>query len=560
MFSVLIMFILTAFPAFSKNMTILVQPFSNEGSKDFSWVSSGMTSTVISDLTSLKSINVVSDDDRKRALEELSLAQSGIIEESKAGQIGNLLGADLILSGSYIVSGNSIRVNSRILNVSTGKVEKALKIDGSLNDLFVVQDKIVIGMMENAGSVKIANVTGPVFTDKDKDALAKQYRPSKKAFELYSKGLQQIEKNSNEALEYFQKSIAEDNKFVDAYCKAGIVAGLRLSRFSEGLTYYEKAMQLFQISGDSTSDQYCNALRSIGNIYFSKGDGAEALKVFLSAQQILNVPVRRDSEEYAMLLNDLGKTYIKLKDVKKGLGYFDEAKVSLEKNGKEKSGAYRALLSNQADYYRKVDPDKAIQYYLKVFSIMSELKIKRSQSYGTLFKHMVSAYVEKKDYDHALEFIVKARDVFDSFSIKDTSHQAELFYLESRIYREKKEFDKALPPAIEALKIIEKLKMQKTEDYVYRLNDVGVAYQNLEKHQEAVDYLTKAEAVMKDISSSNDLFLASISYSSAKSWEALGDKKKAGSYYRKSYNLYVKTKYTGNNLALSKKNAERLGF
>ena len=62
---ILLPFIFTI-PCSAKQINILVHPFENTGDKVYSWISAGMTNTVISDLTRIKDISVISNTDRKK--------------------------------------------------------------------------------------------------------------------------------------------------------------------------------------------------------------------------------------------------------------------------------------------------------------------------------------------------------------------------------------------------------------------------------------------------------------------------------------------------------------
>lgn len=59
-FTFFLFFLLFTTPCTAKQMNILVHPFENTGGKEYSWISAGMTDTVISDLTCLKNIIVYS--------------------------------------------------------------------------------------------------------------------------------------------------------------------------------------------------------------------------------------------------------------------------------------------------------------------------------------------------------------------------------------------------------------------------------------------------------------------------------------------------------------------
>ncbi len=152
-FSLILVFLLTGFlPGLSaeEKMTVLVYPFENAGESKFSWVSAGMTSTVVSDLSTVKGITVISDADRKKALQELAFAQAGLIDEKKVLQAGKILGADIILSGNYTVASGRIRVNVTMTETESGKIRKSARIDGVLDDLFSVQDQIVNNLLSEA--------------------------------------------------------------------------------------------------------------------------------------------------------------------------------------------------------------------------------------------------------------------------------------------------------------------------------------------------------------------------------------------------------------------------
>jgi len=116
-------------------MTILVSPFENTGNKEYSWISSGMTETVITDLTGIKQVSVISNADRKKITEETKFILSGLVEEEAMLKVGKLTGANVLFVGSYFVIGNNIRITARLINIETGKIERSTKLDGTLDTL-----------------------------------------------------------------------------------------------------------------------------------------------------------------------------------------------------------------------------------------------------------------------------------------------------------------------------------------------------------------------------------------------------------------------------------------
>ncbi|HDP81084.1 MAG TPA: hypothetical protein ENN21_09625, partial [Spirochaetes bacterium] len=98
-----------------KSARILVYPFENIGSPEYSWLSAGMTDSVISDLKKIKGVSVVSDEERRRALGEIELEMRGAFDARAGSRVGILTGADLVFSGNYVVLGGKMRVLCKLI-------------------------------------------------------------------------------------------------------------------------------------------------------------------------------------------------------------------------------------------------------------------------------------------------------------------------------------------------------------------------------------------------------------------------------------------------------------
>ena len=74
-----------------KKMNILVYPFKYEGGKENSWIAAGLTDTVITDLHNIAGISVFSDDDRRKAVKEMEMGMTGLLDDSDKVKIGNVM-------------------------------------------------------------------------------------------------------------------------------------------------------------------------------------------------------------------------------------------------------------------------------------------------------------------------------------------------------------------------------------------------------------------------------------------------------------------------------------
>ena len=237
----------------AKKMTILVYPFSNTGEKQYSWVSAGMTDTVISDLCRIENVNVVSEEDRKKSLNEIELAQKGLIGEKGTIKVGRMMGADIIFTGTYVVIGNRIRVFAKLIDVESGRVEQSLKIDGTMDRIFEFQDRIVYGLMAETEKIRIADINPVKITTEDKKRIDSAFRPDTEAFMFYSRGLELKDADPKEALEYFKKALLIQGDYVEALIEAGITAGRELNRFQDAFGFLNRAAKIFARRGDTSS-------------------------------------------------------------------------------------------------------------------------------------------------------------------------------------------------------------------------------------------------------------------------------------------------------------------
>jgi len=81
----------------------------------------------------------------QKVANELKFNQSGIIDVSQAKQVGKMVGADAIVTGSVTKIGGDLRLDARIIDVESGIILTAEKIIGKtdLNSIGTMADKIV---------------------------------------------------------------------------------------------------------------------------------------------------------------------------------------------------------------------------------------------------------------------------------------------------------------------------------------------------------------------------------------------------------------------------------
>jgi TolB-like protein len=181
--------------------TMAVLPFENNSVTDpdrFAPLSKGLSAMLITDLkNSSTSLQLIERDKIQALLKEIALSQSGIVDESTAVKAGKILGAQSIVFGSYMVLGNQVRMDARIIKVETSEVVMAESIVGDSGGLMNLA-------MELAGkiarSMKVAFKPPRVKSEGDINAAI-----------YFSKGLDALDRgDKKEAKKMFSKSIELD--------------------------------------------------------------------------------------------------------------------------------------------------------------------------------------------------------------------------------------------------------------------------------------------------------------------------------------------------------------
>jgi TolB-like protein/tetratricopeptide (TPR) repeat protein len=441
-FTFLLFFFLFPTPCLAKQINILVHPFENTGDKAYSWLSAGMTETVITDLMRIQNISVVSNQDRKKILEEMKFIFSGLVEEDKMIKLGKLTGANVIFTGSYLVSGDRIRVHARLVNVETGKVESSTKIDGTLNGIFDLQDKVVFTLMGETEKITIADSKPAKFTEQDKKKIEEKPRPSVTAYERYAKGLEIQYTNPKDALVNFKKALDIDPNYTDALREAGHTAGKTLNLFSEALGYLEKAERIFKGRNETKSSDYADLIMRIGIIYQSKGQQDRALEYFLNSQSIRDRLGLQNTAGYVSLMNNIGIVYVSKGQFDRALEYYLNSQSICYRLGLQNTADYASLMNNIGTVYAiKGQHDRALEYYLNSQSICYRLGLQNTASYASLMNNMGLVYVSKGQFDRALEYYLNSQSIRDRLGLQNTADYASLMNNMALLYEKQGQLD-----------------------------------------------------------------------------------------------------------------------
>ncbi|MEP6690589.1 MAG: protein kinase [Gemmatimonadaceae bacterium] len=213
---------------------------SGEASAD--WLGAGIAETVSVDLKKLRDVVVIG---RDRVSKAMALRPAPPTSDDEVLIIARDLGARWALWGGVQALGPSLRFTPRVIDVATGVVRGAEKIDGPASELFALQDRIVLGLMD-ALELELST-----------DQLQRIARPETDDLEAYEccvKGRQRFNEFTPAGFEHanrlFERAIEIDPLYALAYSGLGsgyvfrYIAAARPEDLALGVEHLERATAL----------------------------------------------------------------------------------------------------------------------------------------------------------------------------------------------------------------------------------------------------------------------------------------------------------------------------
>jgi len=195
---------------------LAIFPFENNAvtrHAEYEPLTGGLAAMLITDLRNAATrLRIIERNKIKELLQEIDLSQSGYVDQATALRIGRLLGARSIVFGSFVVLGEEVRIDARLVNVETSETMLAESISGT-SDQFLQLEKQLAGRIAGAFQERLASTQASASANTMNAALA------------FSRGLEALDRGDRqEAESWFQKTIELDPGF------ARQVDSVRLSR------------------------------------------------------------------------------------------------------------------------------------------------------------------------------------------------------------------------------------------------------------------------------------------------------------------------------------------
>jgi len=191
-----------AFPLPDKP-SIAVLPFTNmSGVVEQEYFADGMTENLITDLSKISGLFVIARNS--------SFSYKG--QQVKVRQVAEELGVRYVLEGSVQRAGEQVRINAQLVDATTGGHLWADRYDGSLADIFALQDRV---------TTKIVNAMSVTLTSQELEGLGSIGTSNAAAHDAYLQGLSFYFRNTPadnaKAEPHFKRAVELDPDFKRAY-------------------------------------------------------------------------------------------------------------------------------------------------------------------------------------------------------------------------------------------------------------------------------------------------------------------------------------------------------
>lgn len=111
----------------------------------------GIPDMIMTDLDSIGIFNILSWVRLKDVLEQQAFQSYGVVDEKEAVEIGKIVAARYLLTGSFMIMNGNLRIESKVFSVENGTLLGATSASGDIDRFFELEKKLVIDMTSYMG-------------------------------------------------------------------------------------------------------------------------------------------------------------------------------------------------------------------------------------------------------------------------------------------------------------------------------------------------------------------------------------------------------------------------
>jgi tetratricopeptide (TPR) repeat protein len=428
---------LPAAVAGNQTRSVAVLAFTNiTGDAADEWIGQGIAESLTVDFAKIGGLVVIPREHVFELQRNLQTIGRGA-DDRHSLDLGRRLGAMFVVTGGYQRLRDRVRITGQVIEVPTGRSAATVKLDGTIDQIFDLQDQLVQDLARTGMAHEIATA--------ERDAIVNDEDVSIEAFEAYSRGMLNLRMASRDAVDrgiaLFERAVELSPGYVEAMIALGSALELKgaflsmpgllarslellqravalrpdsaeahirlgetladLGRIDEGIAEMHEGLRL----APDNAEAHANLAR---NYWMGKGDTDLAIAHF-----------RR-----ALALNpEGGYTHLQLAMLHALRGELDEAereaRAAVVLQEQAMSGTQGLLMVGARSrlgyvFYRRGQYDEAIREYRRELEYISlSDHALRERTTIELCQKLAAAYLRKGDIENAQAYFDRTVKAFD---------------------------------------------------------------------------------------------------------------------------------------------------
>lgn len=503
-----------------RKMQVFVYPFMYTGDQSFSWISAGVTDSVIKGLERFNQVCVYENDPVKENADTAAILE-----------IAGLMGADAVVTGTVAYSDGKVSISTRLLDTGTRGAAGSMDTGGLLQEIFSMQDQVVIFSAEKASRLNKTGVRRLLLTKAERENACSGYKPDMKTWELYCRGLESRSTDPWKSRDFFRQAADADSGFIDAQINCGIESHF-LGLYADAMEYYNRAETLLLNRNSAETRQYARLLAYMAlSCKQLDQDTKIQMNYIKRSLALLDRLGLHESPLYAVVLTTSISIGDEQADLNQLLVKNVECSNILKDLGMERS-LFAAItnMTNARLYMKHNLNSNAMLYYMMSKQILENLGLEKTKFYAAVLCEMgLASYT---DSAKAADYISKSLAVIEQSGMSGTDIYASVLTSRGMILILQKDFDAAIKDLDTSRSVREKLGLDRTYRHAICLLSLGGAYKIKGDYGRSLDYLLRAKEIMESLMKNNDETYASSLCVIADIYNINGNKDESVRFYR----------------------------
>ena len=455
--------------------SIAIIPFENKGAEEDIFYSYGISSDLISDISTAGVIRVAS----MKNIENIKNYNDLKLEEYAAK-----LFVRYITTGTLWKMGDLFQLSIELYDTKSSQIIWSDRWQEKWENLITIKSKLTDGLLKSLATEQKVDL--------------KPETLNSEAYEFYLKGKYRYEKRQSKedndiSRQLLEKALNIDENLISARITLGNTYN-ESGNYSKAFDLYSQSREYAEQIDDKLS--LASALNNIGNLHMLKGEYEETEEIYKSSLDIRNSIC--DKLGIASSLNNLGNLYRRKGEYKYALDNYKKS-LSIFEELEDQEGIATAL--NNVGVMQRLNNnyDNSLKSYKKAFTIRKDLEDQNGMA--LLLNNIGNVYFMQNNLNQALNNYRRSLDI-----VRKTGNKlviANSLNNKANIYFTMANYEKALRIYFESLELRKNLSDK--NGIASSFINIGIIYYILGQFDRAIECFHQSRDLREELNDKNGL-------------------------------------------------------